>query len=169
MNSAPAPALALAPAPQTLRRAEFPVDFRWGCSTSAYQIEGAATADGRAESIWDRFCSMPGRIRDGSSGATACDHYHRWPQDLDLAAHLGLSAYRFSIAWPRILPNGPNGAPNATGLDFYSRLVDGMLERGLEPWATLYHWDLPQRLQELGGWNNRDTVEEFVVDRKSVV
>ena len=163
MNSAPAPALALAPAPQTLRRADFPADFRWGCSTSAYQIEGAATADGRAESIWDRFCSMPGRIRDGSSGATACDHYHRWPADLDLAALLGLNAYRFSIAWPRILPSGPNGAPNAKGLDFYSRLVDGMLERGLEPWATLYHWDLPQRLQELGGWNNRDTVEEFVV------
>jgi len=148
---------------ETLRRAEFPADFRWGCSTSAYQIEGATTADGRAESIWDRFCSAPGHIRDGSSGATACDHYHRWPEDLDLAAELGLSAYRFSIAWPRILPNGIQNGPNNAGLDFYSRLVDGMLERGLEPWATLYHWDLPQRLQEIGGWSSRATVEEFGV------
>jgi beta-glucosidase len=146
---------------QTLRRAEFPADFRWGCSTSAYQIEGATTADGRAESIWDRFCGVPGHIRDGSSGATACDHYHRWPEDLDLAAELGLNAYRFSIAWPRILPLGRSGPPNSKGLDFYSRLVDGMLARGLEPWATLYHWDLPQRLQEVGGWSNRDTVAEF--------
>jgi beta-glucosidase len=155
---------------QTLHPAEFPADFRWGCATSAYQIEGGATADGRAESIWDRFCSVPGHIRDGSSGATACDHYHRWPEDLDLAAGLGLNAYRFSIAWPRVLPHGAS-APNAKGLDFYSRLVDGMLARGLEPWATLYHWDLPQRLQEIGGWSHRDTVEEFaeftdIVSRK---
>ena len=167
MRPAPAVASALAakapqPAspPQALRRADFPADFRWGCSTSAYQIEGAATADGRAESIWDRFCSVPGHIRDGSSGAIACDHYHRWAEDLDLAAHLGLNAYRFSIAWPRVLPNG---SINQAGLDFYSRLVDGMLARGLEPWPTLYHWDLPQRLQDTGGWASRDTVDEFVV------
>jgi beta-glucosidase len=152
--------MSLTPTAQTLRRAEFPADFRWGCATSAYQIEGATTADGRAESIWDRFCSVPGHIRDGSSGATACDHYHRWPEDLDLAAELGLNAYRFSIAWPRVLPHGRN-TPSSVGLDFYSRLVDGMLARGLEPWATLYHWDLPQRLQEHGGWSNRDTVAEF--------
>lgn len=153
-----APAPASAPS-RALRRAEFPADFRWGCSTSAYQIEGATTADGRAESIWDRFCSVPGHIRDGSSGATACDHYHRWEDDLDLAAQLGLNAYRFSIAWPRVLPDGKI---NSRGLDFYSRLIDGMLARGLEPWATLYHWDLPQRLQERGGWSNRDTVDEFI-------
>jgi beta-glucosidase len=143
-----------------LTRNAFPVDFRWGCSTSAYQIEGAATEDGRGESIWDRFCDMAGTIRDGSSGAVACNHYHRWPQDLDLGAALGLNAYRFSIAWPRILPAG-RGPANPRGLDFYSRLVDGMLERGLEPWATLYHWDLPQRLQDRGGWSSRDTVAAF--------
>jgi len=126
-------------------RHEFPAGFRWGCATSAYQIEGATSIDGRGESIWDRFCAQPGRIRDGSSGAVACDHYHRWPIDLQLAADLGLNAYRFSIAWPRLFPSGRERAPNAMGLDFYSRLVDGMLERGLEPWATLYHWDLPGR------------------------
>ena len=142
-------------------RRDFPSDFRWGCSTSSYQIEGAAQEDGRGESIWDRFCSEPGRIRDGSSGAVACDHYHRWPEDLDMAKQLGVNAYRFSIAWPRLLPQG-RGAVNEKGLDFYSRLVDGMLERGLQPWATLYHWDLPQALQEQGGWANRATVDAFL-------
>ena len=144
-----------------ISRSEFPADFRWGCSTSSYQIEGAAFEDGRGESIWDRFCATPGHIRDGSSGAVACDHYHRWPEDLDLAQSLGVNAYRFSIAWPRILPSG-RGAINQKGLDFYSRLVDGMLERGLQPWATLYHWDLPQALQEQGGWASRETVDAFV-------
>src|SRR5260221_9239346 len=136
-----------------LRRRDFASDFRWGCATSAYQIEGASGVDGRGESIWDRFCAVPGHVRDGSSGAVACDHYHRWREDLDLAAGLGVGAYRFSIAWPRVFPAG-SGAANAAGLDFYSRLVDGMLERGLEPWATLYHWDLPQALQERGGWHD---------------
>ena len=145
-----------------LRRSDFPAGFRWGCSTSSYQIEGAVAEDGRGESIWDRFCATPGHVRDGSSGAVACDHYHRWPEDLDLAASLGVNAYRFSIAWPRIFANGRGGAPNAQGLDFYSRLVDGMLERGLEPWATLYHWDLPQALQDRGGWLSRATVAAFV-------
>ncbi|WP_310388614.1 GH1 family beta-glucosidase [Roseateles sp.] len=144
-----------------IQRSDFPADFRWGCSTSSYQIEGAINEDGRGESIWDRFCSQPGRIRDASSGAVACDHYHRWPEDLDLARSLGVNAYRFSIAWPRILPQG-RGALNEQGLDFYSRLVDGMLERGLQPWATLYHWDLPQVLQEQGGWANRATVDAFL-------
>ena len=144
-----------------LKRAAFGPDFRWGCSTSSYQIEGAATEDGRGESIWDRFCATPGTIRDASTGAVACDHYHRWPEDLDLAQSLGVNAYRFSIAWPRILPKG-RGAVNAPGLDFYSRLVDGMLERGLQPWATLYHWDLPQALQDQGGWAARDCVEAFL-------
>ena len=145
-----------------IRRGDFASDFRWGCSTSSYQIEGAVHEDGRGESIWDRFCKTPGTIRDGSSGAVACDHYHRWPEDLDLARKLGVNAYRFSIAWPRIFPAGRGGPPNAKGLDFYSRLVDGMLERGLEPWATLYHWDLPQALQNEGGWNRRSTVSAFV-------
>ncbi|MBV8035485.1 GH1 family beta-glucosidase [Roseateles sp.] len=142
-------------------RKQFPADFRWGVSTSSFQIEGAGQEDGKGESIWDRFCSEPGRIRDGSNGLVACDHYHRWPEDLDLAKSLGVNAYRFSIAWPRILPQG-RGAPNEAGLAFYDRLVDGMLERGLDPWATLYHWDLPQTLQEQGGWTTRDTVAAFL-------
>lgn len=144
-----------------MKRSDFPSDFRWGCSTSSYQIEGGAHEDGRGESIWDRFCATPGRIRDGSNGNVACDHFHRWPQDLDLARSLGVNAYRFSIAWPRIFPQG-RGVALAKGLDFYSRLVDGMLERGLEPWATLYHWDLPQALQDEGGWVSRSTVDAFV-------
>jgi len=147
--------------PQAPRRADFASDFLWGCATSSYQIEGAAVEDGRVESIWDRFAATPGRIRDGSSGAVACDHYHRWPEDLDIARSLGLNAYRFSIAWPRIIGAG-KGGPNIKGLDFYDRLVDGMLERGLQPWATLYHWDLPQCLQDRGGWNERATVDAFL-------
>jgi len=146
----------------TISRTDFPPGFRWGCSTSSYQIEGGADADGRGESIWDRFCGTPGRIRDGSSGAVACDHYHRWPGDLDLACDLGVNAYRFSIAWPRILPLGRGARPEPRGLEFYDRLVDGMLARGLEPWATLYHWDLPQALQDQGGWAVRHTVDAFV-------
>ena len=144
-----------------LSRHDFPADFRWGVSTSSFQIEGAGREDGRGESIWDRFCSEPGRIRDGSNGLVACDHYHRWPQDLDMAKSLGVNAYRFSIAWPRILPRG-RGASNEAGLAFYDRLVDGMLERGLDPWATLYHWDLPQVLQDQGGWTSRETVAAFL-------
>lgn len=116
-----------------VRRSDFPTHFRWGCSTSSYQIEGAVAEDGRGESIWDRFCATRGNIRDGSSGAVACDHCHRWPQDLDLAKSMGVDAYRFSIAWPRIFPNSRTHKPNQKGLDFYSRLVDGMLERGLQP------------------------------------
>ena len=152
--------LSAGPEPHAPSRADFGPGFLWGCATSSYQIEGARDADGRAESIWDRFAATPGRIRDGSSGAVACDHYHRWPEDLDIARDLGLSAYRFSIAWPRIF-DGSGRAPNAKGLDFYERLVDGMLERGLQPWATLYHWDLPQWLQERGGWAERATVDAF--------
>lgn len=154
-------AVPLQPEAEAPRRADFGVDFLWGCATSSYQIEGAAHEDGRVESIWDRFAATPGRIKDGSSGAVACDHYHRWPQDFDLARGMGLNSYRFSIAWPRIFADG-GAAPNAKGLDFYERLVDGMLERGLQPWATLYHWDLPQVLQERGGWNARSTVDAFV-------
>lgn len=145
-------------------RSDFPADFRWGVSTSSFQIEGAGREDGKGESIWDRFCSQPGRIRDGSDAQVACDHYHRYPQDLDMARALGVNAYRFSIAWPRILPNGRlgRGAVNEAGLAFYDRLVDAMLERGLDPWCTLYHWDLPQALQDEGGWTARSTVDAFV-------
>ncbi|MDL2355088.1 MAG: GH1 family beta-glucosidase [Pseudomonadota bacterium] len=142
-------------------RRDFASDFLWGSATSSYQIEGAAFEDGRVESIWDRFAATPGKVADGASGAVACDHYHRWPEDFDLARSLGMQAYRFSIAWPRIVP-GIGAAPNRKGLDFYSRLVDGMLERGLQPWATLYHWDLPQYLQDAGGWNERATVDAYL-------
>ena len=142
-------------------RSDFAADFLWGCATSSYQIEGAGAVDGRVESIWDRFAATPGKVRDGSNGAVACDHYHRWPQDFDMARDMGLNAYRFSIAWPRIF-SGTDGRPNEKGLDFYARLVDGMLERGLQPWATLYHWDLPQSLQERGGWAERSTVDAYL-------
>jgi beta-glucosidase len=141
-------------------RSDFSAEFLWGCSTSSYQIEGAVNEDERGVSIWDRFCEQPGTIRDGSSGAVACDHYHRWPEDLALAQSLGVNAYRFSIAWPRIQADGLC-QPNPKGLDFYKRLVDSLLERGIQPWATLYHWDLPQALQERGGWAQRSTVSAF--------
>ncbi len=147
--------------PQAPARGDFPRDFLWGCATSSYQIEGAGAEDGRVESIWDRFAATPGKVRDGSNGSVACDHYHRWPEDLDIARDIGLNAYRFSIAWPRIFSE-VGGRPNEKGLDFYSRLVDGMLERGLQPWATLYHWDLPQFLQDRGGWNERATVDAYL-------
>ena len=149
------------PEPQAPQRSDFARDFLWGCATSSYQIEGAGRDDGRVESIWDRFAATPGTIRDGSNGLVACDHYHRWPEDFDIARGMGLNAYRFSIAWPRIYSEG-GGAPNQKGLDFYSRLVDGMLERGLQPWATLYHWDLPQTLQDAGGWEHRATIDAFL-------
>jgi beta-glucosidase len=139
----------------------FPPGFLWGAATSAYQIEGAVAEDGRGESIWDRFSHTPGAIRDGTSGDEACDHYHRWRQDVDLMAGIGLNAYRFSIAWPRVVPDGA-GAVNQRGIDFYSRLVDGLLDRGIAPMATLYHWDLPQALQDrAGGWASRETAERF--------
>jgi len=135
---------------------DFPPDFVWGVATSAYQIEGAVAEDGRRPSIWDTFCRVPGAIDNGDTGDVACDHYHRWPQDIAVMRRLGVDAYRFSIAWPRILPDG-TGAVNAAGLDFYDRLVDGLLDAGIRPYATLYHWDLPQALQDRGGWPARDT------------
>ncbi len=138
----------------------FPVGFRWGAATSAYQIEGAVAADGRGESIWDRFCRTPGAIFGGDTGDIACDHYHRFGGDIALLAELGLRAYRFSIAWPRILPRG-TGAVNEAGIDFYDRLVDRLLEHGIEPYATLYHWDLPQALEDVGGWPVRSTAAAF--------
>ncbi len=139
---------------------EFPAGFRWGVSTSAYQIEGATTADGRGPSIWDTFAHEPGRVADASTGDRACDHFHRYAEDTALLAGLGVSAYRFSIAWPRIQPDG-TGPANAAGLDFYDRLVDGLLAAGVDPVATLFHWDLPQPLEDAGGWLNRDTAARF--------
>ncbi len=139
----------------------FPTGFLWGAATSAQQIEGGRGAGGRGDSIWDVFAATSGRITDGSTPDVACDHYHRWREDIGLLSGLGLGAYRFSIAWPRILPTG-RGAINAPGLDFYDALVDALLAAGIEPFPTLYHWDLPQALQEQGGWAARDTVEAFV-------
>src|SRR5262249_53686585 len=129
-------------------------------ATSSYQIEGAPSEDGRGESIWDRFCLMPGKIADGSSGEHACDHYHRFGEDIALMQRLGLGAYRFSIAWPRVIPQG-RGTVNQRGLDFYDRLVDGLLAAGIEPFPTLYHWDLPQPLEDAGGWPVRETAQAF--------
>ena len=147
---------------------QFPPTFLWGAATSSYQIEGAVTADGRGESVWDRFCATPGNIADGSSGAVACDHYHRWRDDVELMRQIGLAAYRFSIAWPRVLPTGV-GAVNGPGLDFYDRLVDGLLEAGIVPVPTLYHWDLPQALEDRGGWTVRATAEAFAEYARVVV
>ncbi|MGN9805017.1 GH1 family beta-glucosidase [Micromonospora sp. L32] len=138
----------------------FPRDFGWGAATSAYQIEGAAKEDGRGESIWDTFSRTPGRTRNGDTGDVAADHYHRWSEDLDLMRDLDLRSYRFSVSWPRIQADG-TGRPNQRGLDFYRRLVDGLHERGIAPMVTLFHWDLPQSLQDAGGWENRDTAYRF--------
>lgn len=138
----------------------FPDDFCWGAATSAYQIEGAWNADGKGESIWDRFSHTPGKIRNGDTGDVACDHYHRYLDDIAIMRRLGLKAYRFSISWPRVIPTG-RGATNPTGLDFYDRLVDALLAAGIQPFATLYHWDLPQALQDEGGWGNRDVLCTF--------
>lgn len=139
---------------------KFPPGFVWGVATSAYQIEGAANEDGRGPSIWDTFSHTPGTTFQGHTGDVACDHYHRYPQDIELIAGLGVNAYRFSIAWPRVQPAG-KGAWNQKGLDFYDRLVDGLLAKGIAPHATLYHWDLPQALQDEGGWGVRDTADRF--------
>ena len=138
----------------------FPPDFAWGTATSSYQIEGAVDEDGRGQSIWDTFCHTVGNVAYGDTGDVACDHYHRWADDVDLMASYGLGAYRFSIAWPRIQPDG-GGAVNQKGVDFYRRLCERLLEKGIKPAATLYHWDLPQALQDGGGWQDRDVAERF--------
>jgi beta-glucosidase len=142
-------------------RREFPEGFLWGVATSSYQIEGAADEDGKGKSIWDTYAHTKGKIKDGSTGDVANDHYHRYKDDVQLMKGLGAKAYRFSVAWPRIFPNG-TGEPNPKGLDFYSRLADELLAAGIEPFATLYHWDLPQALQDKhGGWQSRDTAKAF--------
>ncbi len=139
---------------------QFPAGFLWGAATAAYQIEGAANEDGKGPSIWDTFAHTPGHILTGETGDIACDHYHRYQQDITLMQTLGLSAYRFSVSWPRVLPTG-RGQINAAGLDFYDRLVDGLLAAGITPFLTLYHWDLPQALQDQGGWLERETCQAF--------
>ncbi len=146
--------------PQPGERVQFPAGYTWGAATSAFQVEGSTTADGRGRSIWDTFAAKPGRIRGGATGDPAADHYRRWEEDLGLMSELGLGAYRFSVAWPRIQPDG-SGPVNQKGLDFYRRLVAGLLERGIHPGITLYHWDLPQALQDAGGWPSRDTAQRF--------
>ncbi|MEU0160612.1 GH1 family beta-glucosidase [Streptomyces sp. NPDC006261] len=154
----------LASTPQRILRPAavrgLPAGFRWGVATSSYQIEGAAAEDGRTPSIWDTFCQVPGAVEGGESGDVACDHYHRMEQDVELIAGLGVDTYRFSLAWPRIQPGG-RGPANAKGLDFYKRLVDELQGRGVTPWITLYHWDLPQELEDAGGWPARDTSLRF--------
>lgn len=143
------------------RQLQFPPDFLFGAATASYQIEGAVDEDGRGESIWDRFSATPGKVRNGETGMIACDHYHRYRDDVALMRELGLGAYRFSVAWPRIVPQG-RGPVNEKGLDFYDRLVDELLTNGIEPFITLYHWDLPQVLEDEGGWLNRDTIDAYV-------
>jgi beta-glucosidase len=138
----------------------FPPGFVWGAATASYQIEGGWQADGKGESIWDRFSHTPGKVENSDTGDVACDHYHRWREDVALMQELGIQAYRFSISWPRVLPSG-RGPANSAGLDFYDQLVDGLLAAGIQPYVTLYHWDLPQALQDLGGWGNRDTAYWF--------
>lgn len=138
----------------------FPDGFLWGTATASYQVEGAVEEDGRGASIWDTFSHTPGKVYRGDTGDTACDQYHRLEEDLDLMAQLGIQAYRFSIAWPRVQPDG-SGPPNQKGLDFYRRLVDGLRQRDIEPMLTLYHWDLPQALEDRGGWTSRETSERF--------
>jgi beta-glucosidase len=144
----------------TVEPSVFPQNFVWGVSTASYQVEGAVHEDGRGVSIWDTFSHTPGRTYNGDTGDKACDHYHRLDEDLDLVASLGAGSYRFSLAWPRIQPDG-SGPANRAGLDFYRRLVDGLRARGIAPTATLYHWDLPQALEDAGGWCSRDTAERF--------
>jgi beta-glucosidase len=138
----------------------FPEDFVWGAATASYQIEGAANEDGRGESVWDRFSATPGKVRNGDSGAVACDFYHRYSDDIRLMNELGIDAFRFSIAWPRVYPN-PDGKINTKGLDFYDRLVDELLGNGITPYATLFHWDTPQWVEDAGGWPVRETVDHF--------
>src|SRR5262249_52437542 len=139
----------------------FPAGFFWGTATASFQIEGATREDGRGESIWDRFAASPGNIVTGETGDPACDSYHHYPDDVDVMKKLGVNAYRFSIAWPRIFPTG-RGEANQKGLDYYDRVVDALMEAKIAPFATLYHWDLPQALQDKGGWAKRTTINAYL-------
>lgn len=147
---------------------KFPEDFNWGVATSSYQIEGAAFVDGRGESIWDRFCATPGKVVNSENGNVACDHYHRYPEDIALMKEMGVDTYRFSISWPRLFPMGDH-VREQRGFDFYSRLIDELLANGITPVPTLYHWDLPQVLQDSGGWANREIVQKFADYSAAVV
>ncbi|CAM5239012.1 beta-glucosidase [Streptomyces spiroverticillatus] len=146
--------------PESIDLAAFPPGFAWGTATAAYQIEGAVAEDGRSPSIWDTFSRTPGKVAGGDTGDVACDHYHRWQEDIALMKQLGVDTYRLSVAWPRVVPGG-DGPVNEKGLDFYDRLIDGLLDAGIKPSVTLYHWDLPQILQERGGWTVRETAEHL--------
>lgn len=147
---------------------QFPEGFAWGAATASYQIEGAWDEDGRGETIWDRYCLVPGNVLNGDDGKIACDHYHRYKEDVALMKHMGIKAYRFSIAWSRIFPKG-YGEVNEKGLEFYSNLIDELLDAGIEPYITLYHWDLPQALQDIGGWANPQMPEYFLEYAKVVI
>jgi beta-glucosidase len=154
------PAHSAAPQFESPAKFAFPKGFFWGATTSAYQIEGAWNEDGKGESIWDRFAHSPGKIKNGDTGNVACNSYHRWREDIALARAMNLNSYRFSLSWPRIQPTG-SGPANAKGIDYYSRIVDALLEAHIRPFVTLYHWDLPQALDDSGGWPNRDTASRF--------
>jgi beta-glucosidase len=156
--------VALAATPAAVR---FPEGFLWGAATAAYQVEGAWNEDGKGESVWDRFSHTPGHIKNAATGDVACDSYHRYKDDIALLKQLNLKTYRFSIAWPRIQPTG-TGPANSRGLDYYKRVTDALLEAGIRPFPTLYHWDLPQTLEDAGGWPNRDTANRFA-DYVSIV
>ena len=144
-----------------LTRNDFGKDFRWGVSTASFQMEGAFDADGKSKSIWDTFTEVPKKIKTGENAQTACDFFHRYDEDISLIHDLGFDAFRFSLAWTRVLPNG-TGQINQKGIDFYNKVIDACLALNIEPWVTLYHWDLPQALEDKGGWTNRDVVEWFV-------
>src|SRR5262249_16822013 len=148
------------PAEQSGAVRKFPDGFYWGTGTSSYQIEGAWNEDGKGESIWDRYAHEPDHIKNNDNGDVANDHYHRYKEDVALMKSIGANSYRFSVAWPRIFPTG-TGQPNPKGTDFYNRLVDELKATGIEPFLTLYHWDLPQALQDKGGWQNRDISKAF--------
>jgi beta-glucosidase len=152
---------------ETATEVAFPPGFLWGAATAAFQIEGSTTVDGRSQSVWDTFCRKPGAVVNGDTGEPAADHYRKYGEDVELMRELGLGAYRFSTAWPRIRPDA--GEPNGRGLDFYDRLVDSLLAVGIAPWATLYHWDLPQKLEDEGGWANRDTAYRFAEYAETIV
>jgi len=151
-----------------MKKTRFPAGFTWGAATASYQVEGAWDEDGKGESIWDRFSHTPGNILNGDTGDVACDQYHRYKEDVALMKELGLHSYRFSIAWPRVFPQG-KGQVNHKGLDYYNRLVDELLANGIKPFPTLYHWDLPQALQDEGGWANRDIIGHFTTYAETVV